>query len=197
MSRLSQLLENELRSRGRSERELAKEFDWSQQAFNTWLKGSVPRKQFWDRIARFLSISVDDVEALAEEAKESTGSTKLPTIDPVWGKVTDRKAGRYVFPDESGMRFPLTRYCIRIDTKVMEPALLVGTRAWADPSRWPAVGNEVIAHTKSGAAWIGRLFSIEANKATIEQYGSDKKTIVDDIAAVHVIVSSQRIADAT
>lgn len=195
MSRFSQMLDVELKRRGRSERELAREFGWSQQAFNTWKTGGIPRQQFYQRIGDFLRIPIDDVATLLDEARESTGNTKLPKMDPIYGKVTDRKEGKYSFSaEDGGMRYPLTRYCIRIDTKAMEPALLVGTKAWADPSLWPKVGNEVLVHSKGGIAWLGRLGAIENSEATLVHYASDKKIVVKDVEAVHVIAAAERVA---
>jgi transcriptional regulator with XRE-family HTH domain len=197
------MLDAEVKRRGKSERELAREFGWSQQAFNTWKTGSVPRQQFYQRISDFLRIPLSDIEMLTDEARTSTGNTKLPKMDPIYGKVADRKEGRFSFSATTdadgvvGMRYPLTRYAIRIDTKVMEPALLVGTKAWADPAVWPQVGNDVIAHSKSGQSWIGRLASIENGAATVEHYTSDKKVVVKDVEAIHVIVLAERIAGRT
>jgi transcriptional regulator with XRE-family HTH domain len=201
MSRFSQMLDVELKRRGKSERELAREFGWSQQAFNTWKTGGIPRQQFYQRIGDFLRIPIDDVAMLLDEARESTGNTKLPKMDPIYGKVTDRKEGKYSFPDTdaagvSGMRYPLTRYAIRIDTKIMEPALLVGTKAWADPSLWPKVGNEVIVHSKGGNAWLGRLAALENGDVALLHYSSEKKIVVRDVEAVHVIALAERVAGA-
>lgn len=203
VSRLSQMLAAEVKRRSVSEYRIAKEFGWKPQTFSSWkLGGVLPRQQFFQRLADFLHISLPDVEMLIDEARTSTGNTKLPKMDPVYGKVTDRKEGRYAFnaddgsSGDGGMRFPLTRYAIRIDTKVMEPALLVGTKAWADPSVWPQPGNDVIAHSK-GASWIGRLVSIENGAAILEHYAGDRKVTVKDIDAIHVIVMAERVAMAS
>jgi len=188
------MLDNEQKRRGKSERELAREFGWSQQAFNTWLKGGIPRPQFYFRLGEFLNIGQEDLLMLLDEARESTGNTRLPKADQIYGKVSDRKDGRYSFPlvdtVGGGRRFPLGRYAIRIDTKVMEPALLVGTKAWCDPATWPRVGHEVLVHSK-GAAWIGRLISLEDSTATIER--NIGPVTIRDVEAVHVIVLSERI----
>jgi transcriptional regulator with XRE-family HTH domain len=197
MSRFSQMLDAEVKRRGKSERELARDFGWSQQAFNTWKTGSVPRQQFYQRIADFLRIPLGDVEMLTDEARTSTGNTKLPKMDPIYGKVTDRKEGRYAFnADGGGMRYPLTRYAIRIDTKILEPALLVGTKAWADPAIWPQVGNDVIAHSKAGQSWLGRLAAIDNGAAVLEHYTGGRTVTVKDIDAIHVIVMAERVGSA-
>ncbi len=191
------MLDAELKRRGRSEREVAREYGWSQQAFNTWLKGGVPRQQFHLRLGDFLNISQEDLIDLLDEARESDGSTKLPAMDPIYGKVTDRKEGRYHFPLIGGMRFPAARYCIRIDTKVMEPALVVGARAWIDPLIWPKPGNEVIVHAKGGSAWIGALRSMDGKTATLHRYALAKDFTVTDVESIHSIVLSERLPAST
>ncbi len=197
MSRFSQMLIAELKRRGQSEREIAREYSWSQQAFNTWLKGGVPRQQFYLRLGNFLNISQDDLIALLDEARKSENSTKLPAMDPIYGKVTDRKDGRYNFPLVDGMRTPRARYCIRIDTKVMEPALVVGAKAWVDPSIWPKPGNEVIVHAKGGVAWIGMLVAMDTKGATLRRHAIPNDLTIHDVESIHVITLSERLPTAT
>jgi transcriptional regulator with XRE-family HTH domain len=197
LSRFSQMLDAELKRRGKSEREVAREFGWSQQAFNTWLRGGIPRQQFYLRLGDFLNISQDDLVALLDEARGSEGSTKLPQMDPIYGKVVDRKEGRYSFPVAGGMRFPITRYCIKIDTKVMEPALVVGSKAWADPAIWPKLGAEVIVHARGGAAWIGVLRATDGKTATLHRYALPKDLMVTDVESIHVIALSERLPTST
>ncbi|WP_247750174.1 hypothetical protein [Rhizobium sp. 16-449-1b] len=192
MSRLSQMLTAEVKRRQISEIKIADEFGWAPQTFNTWKHGVVPRQNWFVALSNFLNIPMSDVEMLVEEARTSTGNTKLPKIDPVFGKVSDRKDGKFAFPAEHGQRFPLGRYAIRVDTKVMEPALLVGTKAWLDPSIWPQTGNDVLVHTKSGAAWIGQLAAIENNTAKLHRHAA-KEIVVSEIEAIHVIVLSERL----
>lgn len=138
MSRLSQMLQNELRRRGQSEHHIAREMDWSQQAFNTWLKGSIPRKQFWGRISRFLQIPEADVETLAEEAKTSQGNTRIPPLgSPVIGRgsmesVTMEKfAFAYAKPQIEGC------YAVRLD----------GRHYWVNPLMTPVNGNKVLVRS--------------------------------------------------
>jgi hypothetical protein len=74
----------------------------------------------------------------------------------------------------------------------MEPALMVGTKAWLDPAVWPKPGNEVMVHAKGGAAWLGRLVSIADGRAEIERPAGTMT--IRDVEAVHVIVLSERVA---
>ncbi|QSW25957.1 S24 family peptidase [Rhizobium leguminosarum] len=159
--------------------------------------GSLPRQHMFASIAAFLGVSTDMVAELVEEASASTGNTKLAAAYggvKIYGKVTDRKAGKYVFEafNQGRKRIPEGRYAILVDTKVMEPALLVGTKAWVDPAVWPKPGNEVMVHTKGGVAWLGRLVGLVADHAEIQADG--KEMTIRDVEAVHVIVLSERVA---
>ncbi|NTF69417.1 S24 family peptidase [Agrobacterium rhizogenes] len=193
------MLLNEQVTRGLTDREIAEKHNWLQQTFSRWKMGSLPRPHMFASIASFLQISTDMVRELVDEAKQSTGSTKLPKIGVfntarVYGKVTDRKEGKYAFEafNQGRKRIPEGRYAIAIDTKVMEPALLVGTKAWIDPAIWPKPGNEVIVHAKAGAAWIGRLVALSGGRADVERGG--QMMTIRDVEAVHVIVLSERLA---
>jgi hypothetical protein len=199
-SRFAQMLTNEQTKRGLTDREIAENHNWLQQTFSRWKMGSLPRPHMFASIGQFLSISTDMVRELVDEATESAGTSKIPRVGAlatarVYGRVSDRKEGKYAFEafNVGRKRIPEGRYCILIDTKVMEPALLVGTKAWIDPSVWPKVGNEVIVHAKGGVAWLGRLASIDGNSAIIERLTGGSMTI-RDIEAVHVIVLSERVA---
>lgn len=196
-SRFAQMLTNEQVKRGMTDREVATQTGWLQQTFSRWKMGSLPRQHMFASIASFLNISTDMVAELVEEASASTGNTKLAAAYggvKIYGKVTDRKAGKYVFEsfNKGRKRIPEGRYAILVDTRVMEPALLVGTKAWLDPAVWPAAGNEVMVHAKGGVAWLGRLVSLADRLATIEAGG--KEMTIRDVEAVHVIVLSERVA---
>lgn len=135
MSRFSQMLDAELKRRGRSEREVAREYGWSQQAFNTWLKGGVPRQQFHLRLGDFLNISQDDLIALLDEARESDGSTKLPVMGaPLLGRGTASHILIEEFP--FGWAAPQIAgcYAVRIE----------GRTLWVNPAVTPAPGNKVL-----------------------------------------------------
>ncbi|MBY3543623.1 XRE family transcriptional regulator [Rhizobium laguerreae] len=191
------MLTTEQTKRGLTDREVAAQYDWVQQTFSRWKMGSLPRQHMFASIASFLNISTDMVAELVEEASASTGNTKLSAAygpTRVHGKVTDRKAGKYVFEafNQGRKRIPEGRYAILVDTRVMEPALLVGTKAWLDPAVWPKPGNEVMVHAKGGVAWLGRLVSLAEALATIEAGG--KEMTIRDVEAVHVIVLSERVA---
>ena len=192
------MLVNEQTKQGLTDREVAAKHDWLQQTFSRWKMGSLPRAHMFASIASFLNISPDMVRELVDEAMQSTGNTKLPVAFSgvrTYGKVTDRKDGKYVFEafNQGRKLIPEGRYAILIDTKVMEPALLVGTKAWLDPAAWPKPGNEVMVHAKGGAAWIGRLVSLAGDRADIERHAAGSMTI-RDVEAVHVIVLSERVA---
>ncbi|NKJ03097.1 hypothetical protein [Rhizobium sp. SG741] len=199
-SRFAQMLLNEQTRRGLTDREIAEKHNWLQQTFSRWKMGSLPRPHMYASIANFLQIDTAIIRELVDEAKSSTGSSKLPKVGAfstarAYGKVVDRKDGKYAFEafNQGRKRIPEGRYAISIDTKVMEPALLVGTKAWIDPAVWPKPGNEVIVHAKSGAAWIGRLVSVADGQATLERLSAGTMT-VRDVEAVHVIVLSERLA---
>lgn len=195
------MLFNEQMRREATDRQIATEFDWLQQTFNRWKAGSLPRPHMYPSIAKFLKISVDMVTELVEEAVVSQSTTKLPkavTFNSarVYGKVTDRKAGKYGFEayNQGRRHIPEGRYCILIETKVMEPALVVGTKAWLDPGVWPQVGNDVLVHSAGGAAWIGRLAANNGATADLERHAGPPVT-VRDVKAIHVIVLAERVAN--
>lgn len=135
MSRLSQMLAYELKRRGRSEPDVAREFGWSQQSFNKWKNGSIPRAQFHERLADFLRLSSEMLDELVEEAKVSTGNTKLPDMgNPIKGRGTpgaitmDEFALGYAKPQTQGC------YAVRVDGLLM----------WVNPRITPAPGNTVL-----------------------------------------------------
>lgn len=199
-SRFAQMLLDEQTKRGLTDREIAEKHNWLQQTFSRWKLGSLPRPHMYASIANFLRADTAAVAELVEEARRSADGAKLPKIGAfsaarVSGKVVDRKDGKYAFEafNQGRKRIPEGRYAISIDTKVMEPALLVGTKAWVDPAVWPKPGYEVIVHAKSGAAWIGRLVGVSDGQATLERMSAGSMTI-RDVEAVHVIVLSERLA---
>lgn len=194
MSRLSQMIKNAYEKSGLSEHSIARQHGWSQQTLHSWITGVVPRERFHESLSGFLRISIDELKMLADEAKEGATSKKIPKLDLVYGKVSDRKDGKWSFPEVGGKRFPLTQYCIRVDTKVMEPAFIFGCKAWVDPSRWPQPGNDVMVHTTNGQAWIGQLVGINNDEATIRQHSAADTIEVSGISAVHVIILAERVA---
>jgi hypothetical protein len=191
MSRLSQMLAAELKHRRTSETVIAKKFGWSKQTFNTWKNdGVIPRQQWHVALAEFLEINLDELEMLVDEAEASTGNTKLPRIEPpTLGRVTDRKDGKFHFD-----AVPDGRYAVRIDTRVMEPALVLGGIAWAQPGAWPQTGHDVIVHIKGGSARIGQFVSFADGVAVLRRHQAPEIT-VRDVQAVHVIVLSERVAN--
>ncbi|TWB19498.1 hypothetical protein FBZ99_101267 [Rhizobium sp. ERR 1071] len=134
------MLDAELKRRGQSEREVAREFGWSQQAFNTWLKGGIPRQQFYLRIGDFLNISQGDLVALLEEARESDGNTKLPAMGaPLLG----RGSGAHIVIDEFPFGWAKPQidgcYAVRVD----------GRTLWVNPALTPVPGNKVLVRSGS------------------------------------------------
>ncbi|THK34465.1 XRE family transcriptional regulator [Ensifer sp. MPMI2T] len=186
------MLKNEQAKRGQKDREAAAEIDVLQQTFSAWKHGSLPRPNKYDAVAAYLKISHDMLDELVEEARHSTGSTKLPQLDKAreYGRVSDRKEGKFKFDS-----LPTSKYAARIDTNVMEPALLYGRKAWLDPAVWPAIGHEVIVHGRRGAAWLGRLAAMDDSKAVIEN--ASGRIVIDDVQAIHAVVLSERVAGDT
>ncbi|XKM40373.1 hypothetical protein A4U53_031070 [Rhizobium ruizarguesonis] len=122
------------------------------------------------------------------------GNEKVPKVSvfatsSVYGKMADRKEGKFKF----AVPLPAGRYAIQMDTPIMEPALIFGSKAWVDPSVWPKVGNEVLVHARNGVAWIGRLESHDNDTAVISQYAFEDKITVRNVEAIHTIVLSERV----
>lgn len=181
-----------------TDREVAERHGWLQQTFNRWKNGGVPRPDMYASLATFLGIDRDAVESLVLEARQTASSpvprTGVFNTAKTYGRVSDRKDGKYAFEafNQGRKRIPDGRYWIEIDTKVMEPALPVGTRAWVDPAVWPKPGYEVMVHAKGGVAWLGRLVAVVGQTAEIERGGLTMT--IRDVEAVHAIVLSERIA---
>jgi hypothetical protein len=189
MSRFSDMLVAEIKRREISESVAAAEFGWTKQAFNTWKNGVLPRQQWYGPLSRFLNVELDEVDSLIEEARTATEPP-----EPTAGRVTDRKDGRFHFDG-----IPSTRYAFSVDTRVMEPALVLGAKAWAQPGVWPHVGNDVVVHAKGGSAWIGQLSALDGDTATLKRHAAGStggELTVRDVLAVHVIVLSERVAGA-
>lgn len=194
------MLKNEQVRRGLTDVDVAAEIGVSQQTFNAWKGGVVPRPNKYAAVASYLQISDDMMVELAEEARISTGNTKLPKLTAyntarTYGRVSDRKEGKYKFdPVNAGRkRIPEGRYAIEVGTNVMEPALLYGTKVWVDPGIWPTAGNEVLVHAKGGFAWLGRLEKMGNETAEISQDALEGTIVVKDVLAVHVVVLAERI----
>jgi len=196
-SRLVQMLRNEQRKRNLSQRDVSRLMGWSQQTYNTWLAGVLPREIQYPRIAEYLNISDEMLRELVAEAEVSIGSKKIPGIrglesDPVIGKITDSSTGTYFFG--TGW-VPDRRYKIVVDTAVMEPSLIQGTAAWVDPKRFPAIGNEVFAITTEGDAVLGTLLSIGNRSVELKQSNPERKLTVAGIKYVQVVVLAERVAE--
>jgi transcriptional regulator with XRE-family HTH domain len=200
----SKLAQKILEAQGSArDREVAERHGWLQQTYNRWKNGGVPRPDMYASLAAFLGVDRDEVESLVLEARDGAAASPVPKTGvfntaKTYGRVTDRKEGKYAFEpfNQGRKRIPEGRYWIHIDTKVMEPALPVGTRAWIDPAVWPKPGYEVLVHAAGGSAWIGRLVSLVGDTAEIERYAAAglETMTVRNVAAVHSIILSERVA---
>jgi len=126
-----------------TESELGAKYGFSQQAFSSWKAGVVPRPKMYAGLAEFLRISVDQMSELADEAKASTGSTKLPDLGaPLMGRgsndsiVIEQFTIGFAAPNISNC------YAIRVD----------GHHLWIDPRITPVPGNTVLIRTKMRGA---------------------------------------------
>ncbi len=196
-SRFAMLLAERQRALHMTERAVAEKYGWVQQTYSAWKRGTLPRPDVRDAIADFLGLTREEVDKLCEEAIERA-APGIGVFDTAQqhGKVSDRKEGRFKFePIQHGYGvsyIPRGRYFVRIETNVMEPVLLYGTRAWVDPAVWPKPGNEVIVHGAKGTAWIGRLEAVEGQKVRLSRYGLPD-VVVDSHEAIHVIVLAERV----
>lgn len=168
----------------------------SQQTFNHWTKGVVPRKDKRAAIADFLGIPHEEMDALVEEALADSGAEKLPRMgafgrSQTYGKIIDRKQGKFREPIFSSY-LPKGRYAVRVDTKVMEPSLRVGLKAYVDPAFFAQVGDDVIVHVEDGFFWIGRLLHFTESEAKISQY-EGKEIELKRVRAIHPIVLAERV----
>jgi hypothetical protein len=134
-TRLTQMLRHRQNTCGMTEAEISAKFGFSQQAFNSWKTGVAPRPKMFPAIGAFLNASVDEVAMLADEAKVSNGTTKLPDMGaPVMARGTadslafDKYASGYAKPAVAGT------YAARVD----------GRHIWVNPRARPADGNTVL-----------------------------------------------------
>jgi hypothetical protein len=145
-TRLAQMVHNRLVEVQKSEAEVAAIYGWSKQSLNTWKRGVAPRKQNFASLAKFLGITVRQVEELVAEAAESSGSTKLPDMGaPVMGKgeddtaIMDRFASGYAKPSVAGC------YAVRLG----------GRHYWVNPRLKPQDGQTVLVRTDE----VGKLMT--------------------------------------
>jgi hypothetical protein len=193
-SRFAQMLVDKQRERDLTDRETAIELNEQQQTFSTWKRGSLPRLPR-PNLATFLGISEINLADLVEEARDAVAGGKIAPLTAyakasTYGRVSDRKGGKFKF-DSTRKAVPDGRYAVIVDTKLMEPVYKVGCKIWLDPTIWPQPGNDVIAHSRGGVAWIGRLEEL-GETARLSRYSGEPLT-VGDLTAVHVIVLAERV----
>jgi hypothetical protein len=145
-TRLAQMLNREQIKQGKTETDIAAEYGWLPQSFNVWKRGTAPRRNMWVAIARFLQISLDQVEELVEEAKVSTGNTKIPNMGaPVMGKGSGDTAIMDSFPSGFAQPSVVGCYAVRIGDKTY----------WVNPRLKPRDGNTVLVRTND----VGKLMT--------------------------------------
>ena len=197
-SRLSLAILAEQKRRGFKDKEAYEAIDVKQQTYSSWKRGVVPRPNMYPAIAAFLGVTEERVAELANEAQQIENPNKLSAFATarVYGTMSDRKEGKWKFPpvNDGRKRIPEGRYALVVDTKVMEPVFHVGVKAWLDPSRWPAAGDDVLAHS-GGFAWIGRFEGMTNGAVQLSRYDGSQLE-VKNVEAVHVIVLSERVVTA-
>ncbi len=195
-TRLAQAIAAKQIELGLNERDAAAKCQVIQQTFSAWKRGVVPRDNKLAALTAFLGVSPEEMGRLVDEAGAELGATKLPRMGSFdtareYGRLADRKEGKWRF-DTSRTAIPSGRYAITMDTRAMEPALRLGTRAWADPGVFARVGDEVMVHVASGFAWVGVLEHWETGRATITRPDGWRREL-DNVVAVHTIVLAERI----
>ncbi|WP_421446314.1 hypothetical protein [Agrobacterium tumefaciens] len=195
-SRLLQSILKEQKRRGVKDRAVYEELGVPQQTYSTWKAGVIPRPRQYPAIAGFLGVPEEDVADMAREAAETSPASTPITIARTYGRMSDRKEGKFKFDpvNDGRKRIPEGRYAIIVDTKVMEPVFHVGVKAWLDPSRWPSPGDDVLAHS-GGFAWIGRFEGMSNGAVQLSRYDGSQLE-VKNVEAVHVIVLSERVVTA-
>jgi transcriptional regulator with XRE-family HTH domain len=122
---------------GLTDKELATKFGLAPQTISNWRDGKVPRDKMIPQVAAFLSISEDMAGELIEEARISTGSTRIPPgpgapITALGEKVDEIRFAEFpkahVRPNIDGM------FAIRIG----------GEHLWAHPDMQPREGHTVL-----------------------------------------------------
>lgn len=188
---------------GLTDRQVAERHNWVAQTFSRWKLGSLPRPNLFPSIAAFLNVPIDTVRDLVEDAAPMEGAVKNVSIFGVagiHGVTSDRKTGKYHFRRSGRNRtaIPTGRYAIMIETEVMTPALVGGSKAWVDPSAPVRAGSDVLVHADNGKAWIGKLLAAGRRdgkpEVTITQYSGNKRLVIRNAEAIHVIVLSERVS---
>jgi phage repressor protein C with HTH and peptisase S24 domain len=198
-SRLAMMIAERQHSQNLTDRAISERYGWVQQTFSKWKSGHVPSQKVRDSIADFLGVTRDEVDRLCDAAKaEVAEKNDIALFGQAHerGKVADRKEGRFKFdPVNVGYglhNIPYGKYMVRVETNVMEPVLLYGCRVWLDTRVFPKPGNEVIVHGPRGVAWIGRLVSIDGDKARLQQYGRPDPFEVA-FEAIHPVILAERL----
>jgi len=172
-----------------TDRAICAKYGWIQQTFSAWRNGSIPRPDVRPGIAEFLGISADELDHICDQQQARAQHAEI-------AKVSDRKAGRFKFVRTSkSSHVPRERYSALIETNVMEPALLYGTRAWVEPSMWPVPGYDVFVHGPNGSAWLGRLVAINGTSAHLTRHNAEGEIVVENVQAIHPVVLAERIPD--
>jgi len=137
-TRLVQMIKRERSQSGLSERQHAITKGIPQQTLINWSKGMVPSRSTIPKLATFLGISNDMAEELVEEARISTGNTKIPKLTSARPPLTGSgSSSALVFvgrPIESASPDVAGTYALRVDGRLM----------WVDPDRAPTAGNKVV-----------------------------------------------------
>lgn len=188
-TRLARMLVAKQKELGWTDMAISSQLGVLQQTYSSWKRGGVPRTPPAG-LAAFLGVTDDALLTMMKEARESSEGTAIPVAARVYGRISDRKTGKFKF-DTSRKALPEGRYAVVIDTKVMEPALLVGTKAWLDPSVSPKIGHEVLVHQR-GIAWLGRLAEF-GETVRLDRHNAPPIE-VRDVVAVHVVIASERVA---
>ena len=202
MSRFSQALLNKQRQDALRDRQVAEKISEihgspiSQQTYNSWKKGRTPTDAYAQTLTTWLGVDMDELNAMLDESREASASAiSIVALNqaPPYGKISDRKVGKYRFePYNLGRkRVPEGRYTMAVDTKVMEPIFRVGTRIWVDPTVIVTQGHEVIVHS-DGFGWIGVLERWDGTGVVITRPSGDSVTITK-VEAIHVIILSSRV----
>ena len=190
-TRLAQMLIDEQKKRGWTDRAASADIGVLQQTYSNWKAGTIPRDNAHAGIAKFLGISIAELDELIEEAAAAPEEISISAYSSArtYGRMSDRKEGKFKF-DTSRKAVPEGRYAVIVDTKIMEPAFRTGCKVWLDPGIWPRVGDDVVVHS-NGVGWIGQLEAL-GETVKLARYNGEP-TVVKNVDAVHVIVLAERV----
>jgi len=156
LSRLAQMVNRVRVTSGLTDKELSKKLGVSAQTVSNWKHGKIPRDSMIPQLAAFLDISHDMAGELIEEARISSGITKIP-----------ENAGVSVLGRGSESKIHLTDIPLgyaRPNVNDTYAIIVDGAHAWINPNVQPREGHLVLIRLKGDGRLVKWPAELEAGE---------------------------------